>query len=65
MKRTRFSSRSRISADATELARLATGLAESGGKLEDAFWEARLAELVENLLHSGAEDELNAALDRL
>lgn len=65
MKRTRFSSRSRISADATELARLATGLAESGGKLEDAFWESRLAELVENLLHSGAEDDLNAALDRL
>ncbi|MDQ5941482.1 MAG: hypothetical protein QG572_295 [Pseudomonadota bacterium] len=65
MKRTRFSSRSRISADATELARLATGLAESGGKLEDAFWETRLAELVENLLHSGAEDDLNAALDRL
>ncbi len=65
MARTRFSSRSRISADATELARLAAGLAESGGKLEDAYWESRLAELVDSLLNSGAEDDLNAALDRL
>lgn len=65
MARTRFSSRSRISADATELSRLAAGLAESGGKLEDAFWEQRLAELVDAMLHAGAEDDLNAALDRL
>lgn len=65
MKRSRFSSRKRISTDATELGRLATGLAESGGKLEDAFWENRLAELVDKLLRDGAEDDLNAALDRL
>ncbi len=65
MKRTRFSSRSRISADATELSRLAVGLAESGGILEDAFWQSRLAGLIESLLHAGAEDDLNAALDRL
>lgn len=65
MKRSRFSSRKRISTDATELGRLATGLAESGGKLEDAFWENRLAELVGKLLRDGAEDDLNAALDRL
>ncbi len=65
MKRTRFSSRNRISADATELARLAAGIAESGGKLEDAFWESRLAEVVDSLLQNGAEDDLNAALDRL
>lgn len=65
MKRTRFSSRKRISTDAAELGRLATGLAESGGKLEDAFWEAQLGELIDRLLHDGAEDDLNAALDRL
>ena len=65
MKRTRFSARNRISADATELARLATGLAESGCKLEDAFWENSLAALVDELLKTGAEDDLNAALDRL
>lgn len=65
MKRNRFSSRKRISTDATELGHLATGLAEAGGKLEDAFWENRLAEQVDKLLRSGAEDDLNAALDRL
>lgn len=65
MKRTRFTSRDRISRDAAELQRLAAGLSESGGKLEDAWWEARLAELVESLLKNGAEDDINTALDRL
>jgi hypothetical protein len=65
MKRTRFSPRKRSSADATDLSRLATGLAESGSRLEDLFWEARLAEGVDRLLQDGAEDDLNAALDRL
>lgn len=65
MKRNRLSSRKRISADATELGRLATGLAESGGKLEDLFWERQLCELVDKLLQDGAEDDLNASLDRL
>jgi hypothetical protein len=65
MKRNRLSSRKRISADATELGRLATGLAESGGKLEEVFWEKQLVELVEKLLQDGAEDDLNASLDRL
>lgn len=65
MKRNRLSSRKRISADATELGRLATGLAESGGKLEDAFWEKQLSDLVDKLLQDGAEDDLNASLDRL
>ena len=65
MKRNRLSSRKRVSADAAELGRLALCLAESGGRLEDIFWERQLAELVEKLLHSGAEDDLNAALDRL
>lgn len=65
MKRNRLSSRKRISADATELGRLATGLAESGGKLEDLFWEKQLVDLIDKLLQEGAEDDLNASLDRL
>ena len=65
MKRNRLSSRKRVSADATELGRLALCLAESGGRLEDSFWERQLADLVEKLLLNGAEDDLNAALDRL
>ena len=65
MKRNRLSSRKRISADATELGRLATGLAESGGRLEDLFWEKQLVDLIDKLLQEGAEDDLNASLDRL
>ena len=65
MKRTRTSTRKRISANATELGRLAIELAESGGKLERTFWENQISELVDKLLHDGAEDDLNAALDRL
>jgi hypothetical protein len=65
MKRTRFGSRDRISRDAAELQRLATGLSESGGQLEDAFWQGQLTALVDKLLQDGAEDDINAALDRL
>jgi hypothetical protein len=65
MKRNRFTSRKRISADATELSRLAIGLAESGSKLEDLFWQNRLAELVDKLFHDGAEDDFTGSLDRL
>jgi len=65
MTRSRFGSRDRLSRDAAELQRLATGLSESGGKLEDRFWEGQLGELVDSLLKNGAEDEINTALDRL
>ncbi|MDR2186526.1 MAG: DUF2863 family protein, partial [Azonexus sp.] len=65
MKRTRFGVRDRLSRDAAELQRLAAGLADSGGRLEDSYWEARLAETVDSLLKHGAEDDLNTALDRL
>lgn len=65
MKRTRFGARDRLSRDAAELQRLATGLSESGGKLEDSYWETQLAETVDSLLKNGAEDDINTALDRL
>jgi hypothetical protein len=65
MKRTRFSSRERVSREAIELGRLAGSLATSGSRLEDRYWEDRLASLVDRLLQNGAEDDLNMALDRL
>lgn len=65
MKRTRTSSRKRISSDAVELGRLALCLAESGGRLEDSFLEKQLSERIVQLLKNGAEDDLGAALDRL
>ena len=65
MKRNRLSSRKRMSSDATELGRLATGLAEAGGRLEREFWERQLFDLINRILQDGGEDDLNAALDRL
>lgn len=65
MKRPRFGTRSRVSRDVSQLSWLATGLAESGGRLEDAFWESRLIQLADQLLAEGNEDELVTALDRL
>lgn len=65
MKRSRFGARNRLSRDSVELQRLATGLSESGSRLEDHYWEQTLAELVDGLLSNGAEDDINAALDRL
>lgn len=65
MKRARFGARDRLSRDAAELQRLAIGLSESGCKLEDNYWEIRLADLVKELIQSGAEDELTQTMDRL
>ncbi|MDR1709461.1 MAG: DUF2863 family protein [Candidatus Accumulibacter sp.] len=65
MKRNRLSSRKRMSSDATELGRLATGIAESGGRLEEDFWDRQLSDLIDRILEEGAEEDLNAALDRL
>lgn len=65
MKRPRFSARERVSRDAIELGRLAAGLADSGSKLEDKYWEDKLATHIDRLMQSGAEDDLSAALDRL
>ena len=65
MKRPRFSARERVSREAVELGKLATGMAESGSKLEDAFWERKLAHTIDRLLETQSEDDLTQALDRL
>jgi hypothetical protein len=65
MKRPRFSARERVSRDAVELGKLATGIAESGSKLEDAFWERKLASTIDRLLETQSDDDLTQALDRL
>lgn len=65
MKRPRFGARTRATREVTQLCWLAEGLAKSSGKLEDAFWENRLATQVDEALHNGGEDDLNTALDRL
>lgn len=65
MKRSRFSRRTKQTPDTEELIRLATQLSMSGSRLEDAFWERRLANTIERLLHGQDEAALNAALDHL
>jgi len=65
MKRSRFSRRTKQTPDTEELIRLASSLSLSGNRLEDAFWERRLAELVDRLLDGNDEAAMNAALDHL
>ena len=65
MKRSRFGRRGGLSRDAEQLVWLATGLAESGSRAEDRYWEARLTELIDAVLAHDDEDALNSALDHL
>lgn len=65
MKRTRFSRRTKQTPDTEELIRLSTQLSLSGSRVEDAFWERRLATTIDRLLRSQDEAALNAALDHL
>ena len=65
MKRRRIHSQHRMSRDAERLVWLAQGLAESGSRVEDAFWEAELQQLITRLLETGQEEAFNLALDRL
>ncbi len=65
MKRRRLHSQQRMSRDAERLVWLAQGLADSGSRIEDAYWETELNQLIASLLHSGREEPFNLALDRL
>lgn len=65
MKRSRFSRRSKQTPDTEELIRLATQLSLSGSRLEDVFWERRLATTIDRVLRAQDEAALNAALDHL
>lgn len=65
MKRRRIHSKHRMSRDAERLVWLAQGLAESGSRVEDAYWEAELQQLIGRLLDKGQDEAFNLALDRL
>ncbi len=64
MKRSRQKRRG-LGSSAEQLAWLATGLAESGSRTEDRYWETQLSTLIDELLGGSDEDDLNAALDFL
>ncbi|GAA5159997.1 DUF2863 family protein [Viridibacterium curvum] len=65
MKRPKLGRRSGLPREAEHLLWLANGLAESGSRAEDMFWDSRLGEAVDEILHDDGEDILNAALDHL
>ncbi len=65
MKRSRFPGRPKLTRDAERLARVAVAAAESGSRLEDDFWDARLGQRVDELLRSGNDAALESALDQL
>ncbi|WP_227814545.1 DUF2863 family protein [Nitrogeniibacter aestuarii] len=65
MKRSRPSRREGLSAEAERLVWLANGLAESGNRAEDRFWDQHLTVIVDELLDEGNEAAINDALDFL
>lgn len=65
MKRSRFGRRGGLSRDAEQLVWLATGLAESGSRAEDRYWETALTAVIDAVLEQNDEDALNSALDHL
>ncbi len=65
MKTSPSSRRGRASREADRLVDLAEGLAQSGSRAEDRFWENRLDAEIDGLIVNGDEGSLNAALDRL
>ncbi len=65
MKRIRPPRRAKLTPDTEQLIRLATGLAMSNSRLEDAYWETRLSAVVDRLLKDDDEAALTAALDQL
>lgn len=65
MARTRSKSPSRLNRDAQRLVALAKALSRSGSRIEDTYWEARLAEQIPKLLHANQDAALEAALDVL
>jgi hypothetical protein len=65
MKRARFARRGGHTREAETLARLAAGAGASGCRLEDRYWETRLAAEIDRLLAEDEDAVLDAALDRV
>ena len=65
MKRNRFSRRAKQNPAAEELIRLAGNLAQSSSRIEDEFWQKRLATAIDRLLADGDDATLNSTLDHL
>ncbi|HTY02872.1 MAG TPA: DUF2863 family protein [Rhodocyclaceae bacterium] len=65
MKRSRFSRRIKQNPAAEELIRLAGSLSQSSSRVEDEFWQKRLAAAIDRLLADGDDATINGTLDHL
>jgi hypothetical protein len=65
MKRSRFSRRNTQTPAVETLIRVANALGQSSSRLEDGFWEAKLASIVDRLLSDNDNESIDAALDHL
>ncbi|MDD4882619.1 MAG: DUF2863 family protein, partial [Gallionellaceae bacterium] len=65
MKQRRHYTSHRLSRDAERLVWLAKGLADSGSRAEDIWWEAEQDLRIDKMLAASQEEALNQALDRL
>lgn len=65
MKRNRHPRRSRPTPDTERLLRLANGLGQSSSRIEDDWWQERLAAQIDSMLAEGKEDALVTVLDQL
>lgn len=65
MTRNRPPRRTHLSPEIEELMQLARALAQSSSRVEDGFWETRLAAQIDKFIAHGDDDSLNSALDTL
>lgn len=65
MKKLRVPHRTKSPRAVQELSRLAAGLAASGSRIEDAFWENLLAAKIHTQLRTGDDQNLETVLDQL
>lgn len=65
MKRIRAKRRGGLGHTEEQLARCAVGLAESGSRTEDRYWEKLLTDMIDHVLEEEDEALLDAALDHL
>ncbi len=65
MKQRRHYASHRLNRDGERLVWLAKGLADSGSRVEDGWWEGELSALIDKLLAANREETINQALDRL
>jgi len=65
MARFRARASTQLNRDAQRLVALATGLDRSGSRVEDRYWEEKIAGLIPRLLQEGQDETIESALEHL